>query len=119
MPQLDFLAYFSQVFWLVLLFSIYYIVLVQFILPRIKTIFDVRHSFQVNASRLSQNETSTSNSNHTLKFPTQDVVQLLNQSTFQIVGATASNSITIYKSIHNQTIRYLTNFKKIKVISII
>jgi len=119
MPQLDSLAYLSQVFWLILLFSIYYIVLVKFILPRLKTIFDVRHSLQINESRFLQNEYSGKANFSTFKFPTQNVVQLSNLLTLQILRTITSNSTLIYRSICIKSIRYLINYKRIKFISII
>lgn len=42
MPQLDKLTFIPQLFWLIILFLSLYIVVVEIILPRINTIFQVR-----------------------------------------------------------------------------
>jgi hypothetical protein len=42
MPQLDKLTFIPQVFWLIILFLSLYIVVVEVLLPRINTIFQVR-----------------------------------------------------------------------------
>jgi F0F1-type ATP synthase membrane subunit b/b' len=42
MPQLDTATYLSQVFWLLLVFFVFYILVLQFILPKLSTILKVR-----------------------------------------------------------------------------
>lgn len=42
MPQLDATSYMSQLFWLILIFTTFYFVLAQFLIPAMSTIFKVR-----------------------------------------------------------------------------
>lgn len=57
MPQLDKLTFISQLFWLFILFFILYIVLREFIIPRLYTNLRVRHYIMSN-SRFTSHLTS-------------------------------------------------------------
>ena len=48
MPQLDIYMYFSQVFWLLILFTIFYILILNNILPNISRVLKLRRK-QINA----------------------------------------------------------------------
>lgn len=62
MPQLDHVSYFSQFFWVSLLFLGFYLVLVQVFLPRIATILKVRKKLIILSVNENQSESTKSKS---------------------------------------------------------
>lgn len=81
MPQLDTYMYFSQVFWLIIMFTTFYILVLNNILPNIARVLKLRNK-QINASEGSlvskEHEKVMETTSNILEYSLQDSTKFLN-----------------------------------------
>lgn len=81
MPQLDTYMYFSQVFWLIIMFTTFYILVLNNILPNIARVLKLRNK-QINTSESSlvskEHEKVMETTSNTLEYSLQDSTKFLN-----------------------------------------
>lgn len=63
MPQLDHVSYFSQFFWVSILFLSFYVILVRSLLPRVATVLKLRKKLTMNGSSEASGQKFTSVAN--------------------------------------------------------